>query len=114
MDSFCGLLVNKLKDAYGWEGEITLESSIGAWIGEVPEYLKETSRAKSYKDHIDTSSSLLEKLNEDVKASAQDIATYQVNPVNCVGIYISCDGLKSSCWLISLSGSIMEAGSVII
>ncbi|KFK44720.1 hypothetical protein AALP_AA1G294300 [Arabis alpina] len=78
LDSFCGLVVNKLKDAYCWEGEITLERSIGTWIGEVPEYLKETSRAKSGKDHIDTSSSLLEKLNEDAKASAQDIATYQV------------------------------------
>ncbi|XP_010460652.1 PREDICTED: uncharacterized protein LOC104741463 isoform X2 [Camelina sativa] len=78
LDSFCGLLVNKLKDAYSWVGEITLESSIGAWIGEVPDYLKETSRAKSVEDHIVTSSSLLEKLNEDAKASAQDIATYQV------------------------------------
>ncbi|KAL1208435.1 hypothetical protein V5N11_029661 [Cardamine amara subsp. amara] len=78
LDSFCGLLVNKLKDAYGWLGEITLESSIGAWIGEVPDYLKETSRAKSVEDSIGASSSLLEKLNEDAKASAQDIATYQV------------------------------------
>ncbi|KAG7598561.1 hypothetical protein ISN44_As06g027920 [Arabidopsis suecica] len=78
LDSFCGLLVNKLKDAYRWVGEITQESSIGAWIGEVPDYLKETSRAKSVEDHIVTSSSLLEKLNEDAKASAQDIATYQV------------------------------------
>lgn len=79
MDSFCGLLVNKLKDAYCWEGEITLESSIGAWIGEVPDYLKETSRAKAAEDHI-------VKFNEDAKASAQDIATYQVIPVNCVVI----------------------------
>ncbi|EOA37571.1 hypothetical protein CARUB_v10011901mg [Capsella rubella] len=78
LDSFCGLLVNKLKDAYCWVGEITLESSIGAWIGEVPDYLKETSRAKSVDDPIVSSSSLLEKLNEDAKASAQDIATYQV------------------------------------
>ncbi|KAL1204586.1 hypothetical protein V5N11_008628 [Cardamine amara subsp. amara] len=78
LDSFCGLLINKLKDAYGWLGEIILESSIGAWIGEVPDYLKETSRAKSVEDNIGASSSLLEKLNEDAKASAQDIATYQV------------------------------------
>ncbi|XP_024007687.1 uncharacterized protein LOC18992208 isoform X2 [Eutrema salsugineum] len=78
LDSFCGLLVNKLKDAYCWVGEISLESSIGAWIGEVPDYLKEISRAKSVEDHIVRSSSLLDKLNEDAKASAQDIATYQV------------------------------------
>ncbi|CAN8313513.1 unnamed protein product [Cochlearia groenlandica] len=78
LDSFCGLLVNKLKDAYCWVGEITMESSIGAYIGEVPDYLKETSRAKSIEDHISTSSSLLEKLDEDAKASAQDVATYQV------------------------------------
>ncbi|CAA7015785.1 unnamed protein product [Microthlaspi erraticum] len=78
LDSFCGLVVNKLKDAYSWEGELTVESSLGAWIGEVPDYLKETSRAKSAEDHMVTSSSLLEKLNEDAKASAQDIATYQV------------------------------------
>lgn len=109
MDSFCGLLVNKLKDAYSWVGEITLESSIGAWIGEVPDYLKETSRAKSVEDHIVTSSSLLEILNEDAKASAQDIATYQVIPVNY-------DELNSFKWTTtsSSSGSLMEAGSFII
>lgn len=108
MDSFCGLLVNKLKDAYSWVGETTQESSIGAWTGEVPDYLKETSRAKSL-DHIVTSSSLLEKLNEDAKASAQDIATYQVIPVNCE----FCKWTTTSSLLISLSGSLMEAGSVI-
>ncbi|KAJ4868164.1 Uncharacterized protein Rs2_50292 [Raphanus sativus] len=78
LESFSGLVVNKLKDAYSWVGEITLDSSIGAWIGEVPDYLKETSRAKAIEEHIGTGSSLLEKLNEDAKASAQDIATYQV------------------------------------
>ncbi|KAF8050493.1 hypothetical protein N665_1958s0007 [Sinapis alba] len=78
LESFCGLVVNKLKDSYSWVGEITVESSIGVWIGEIPDYLKQTSRAKSVEDHINTSSSLLEKLNEDAKASAQDIATYQV------------------------------------
>ncbi|KAF3512207.1 hypothetical protein F2Q69_00008260 [Brassica cretica] len=78
LESFCGLVVNKLKDAYSWVGEITVESSIGAWIGEVPDYLKETSRAKATEDNVGTGSSLLEKLNEDAKASAQEIATYQV------------------------------------
>lgn len=78
MESFCGLVVNKLKDAYSWVGEITVESSIGAWIGEVPDYLKKTSRAKATEDNVGTGSSLLEKLNEDAKASAQEIATYQV------------------------------------
>ncbi|CAH8355482.1 unnamed protein product [Eruca vesicaria subsp. sativa] len=78
LESFCGLVVNKLKDAYSWVGEITVESSIGVWIGEVPDYLKETSRAKVTEEHIGTGSSLLEKLNEDAKASAQNIATYQV------------------------------------
>ncbi|CAF1709630.1 BnaC03g58750D [Brassica napus] len=77
LESFCGLVVNKLKDAYSWVGEITEESSIGAWIGEVPDYLKETSRGKATEDNVGTGSSLLEKLNEDAKASAQEIATYQ-------------------------------------
>lgn len=93
MESFCGLLVNKLKDAYSWVGEITVENRIGAWIGEVPDYLKETSRAK---EHIGTSSSLLEKLNEDAKASAQAIATYQVISVKVCQAYNLFIKLKSS------------------
>lgn len=108
MESFSGLVVNKLKDAYSWVGEITLDSSIGTWIGEVPEYLKESSRSKATEEHIATGSSLLEKLNEDAKASAQDIATYQVISVKCVK-----HTLFHKIEIFMIVGSLMEAGSVI-
>ncbi|XP_010538190.1 PREDICTED: uncharacterized protein LOC104812622 isoform X2 [Tarenaya hassleriana] len=69
LDSFCALVVKKLKDTFGWAGDIAIETGVGASIGEVPDYLK---------DHNFTSSALLETLDEGTKASVQDIATYQV------------------------------------
>ncbi|BBH00934.1 hypothetical protein Prudu_011053 [Prunus dulcis] len=50
LEAFCVSLVKKIKDALGWPGEIKMETDVGAWT---------------------------EKIDDDLKASAQDIASYQ-------------------------------------
>lgn len=56
------------------------ETSIGAWTGELPSYLRRASEADSNNEGISTVP--LEKIDADMRTSAQDIASYQVNP-NC-------------------------------
>lgn len=69
-----------MKDAYGWPGEILTETSIGAWTGELPPYLRMVSEADSIGEGIPTAA--LEKIDAEMKISAQYIASYQVN-TNC-------------------------------
>lgn len=54
-----------------------MESSNGAWVGEIPKYLKEIGLSSSSNEENTTSDSL-QKFDEDIKPSAQDIASYQV------------------------------------
>lgn len=62
--------VAKLKNAYGWSDEIKVEDGIGAWIGELPVYLRG--------EGVDTLSTSSEDIDADAKVSMQDIASYQV------------------------------------
>ena len=62
--------VVKVKDAFGWSREIKVEDGIGAWIGEVPAYLRGEGA-----DPLSTSS---EDIDAYAKVSMQDIASYQV------------------------------------
>ncbi|XP_015576889.2 uncharacterized protein LOC8259167 isoform X1 [Ricinus communis] len=77
LQEFCILIVKKIKDAFGWPGDIITETSNGAWIGEIPNYLKAMGEYDSSKEDSSTSDPI-EKLDEDMKSSAQDIASYQV------------------------------------
>lgn len=63
------LAVAKVKDAFGWSGDIKVEDGIGAWIGELPPYLRGEGVAT-----LSTS----ENIDEETKAALQDIACYQV------------------------------------
>lgn len=53
------------------------ESTVGAWIGEIPNYLKAFREADSNNENKFIDSAVLE--NSDVNVSLQDIASYQVN-----------------------------------
>ncbi|KAG2687743.1 hypothetical protein I3760_09G064700 [Carya illinoinensis] len=76
LEAFCISIVKKMKDAYGWPGEILTETSIGAWTGELPPYLRMVSEADSIGEGIPTAA--LEKIDAEMKISAQYIASYQV------------------------------------
>ncbi|XP_057950081.1 uncharacterized protein LOC131145057 isoform X2 [Malania oleifera] len=77
LEVFCVSIVKKIKDALGWPGDIRTDINVGAWIGEVPIYLR-VSESGFCSEDILTGSTSLEKSKADMKATAQDIASYQV------------------------------------
>ncbi|XP_037491253.1 uncharacterized protein LOC105649606 isoform X1 [Jatropha curcas] len=77
LQEFCVLVVKKIKDGCGWPGDVITEENNGAWIGEVPKYLKMMDKSDSNIEENSTSASS-EKIDEDIKSAAQDIASYQV------------------------------------
>lgn len=40
MEVFCFIVVRKIKDCYGWSGDIKYELSVGVWMGEFSIYLR--------------------------------------------------------------------------
>ncbi|MFQ6643578.1 hypothetical protein Gotur_017623 [Gossypium turneri] len=78
LETFCVLVIQKIKDAFGWPGEIATETNIGAWIGEIPSCLKAPHQANSNSEDNSTSFADVEKMDADIKSSVQDIASYQV------------------------------------
>ena len=81
MQEYCFSIVKKIKDAFGWPGDILMGTNSVAWIGEIPNYLKTMDQADSSSDNLSTDSSSMEKIESDMKSSAQDIASYQVSLV---------------------------------
>ncbi|XP_023543337.1 uncharacterized protein LOC111803246 [Cucurbita pepo subsp. pepo] len=76
LEEYCISVVNIIKDAFGWHGDVHTDKRVGAWIGEAPDYLRVV---ESDTGSEDTPSGTIEQDNVDgVKASAQDIASYQV------------------------------------
>ncbi|TYH67191.1 hypothetical protein ES332_D06G171300v1 [Gossypium tomentosum] len=76
--TFCVLVIQKIKDAFGWPGEIATETNICAWIGEIPSCLKAPHQANSNSEDNSTSFADVKKIDADIKSSVQDIASYQV------------------------------------
>ncbi|XP_065619039.1 uncharacterized protein LOC112020120 isoform X3 [Quercus suber] len=76
LEEFCISIVKKIKDAFGWAGDIRTETRIGAWTGELPSYLRMVGEADSDIESIPTAPS--EKIDTDMRISAHDIASYQV------------------------------------
>lgn len=73
VEALCILIVRKVKDAFAWPGDINVKTSVGAWTGDLPVYLRnKVNEADSKSEDMPSSSSTLEKSN------AQDIASYQV------------------------------------
>ncbi|CAK9184067.1 unnamed protein product [Ilex paraguariensis] len=77
LEDLCISVVQKIKDGFGWPGEIMTEPGGGAWTGEVPRYLRVDEADTSVADIL-YASAPSEKSDEEMKASAQDIASYQV------------------------------------
>lgn len=77
MEAFCISIVKKIKDAFGWSGEIMAESSVGAWTGDLPIYLR-VDKANHSGEDISNGTALLQRSDEEKKTSTQDIASYQV------------------------------------
>lgn len=72
--------MERIKDRFGWPGEIMTDGAGGgAWTGALPEYLRSEAEADSRSVDIPSASVPLERSDEEMKASAQDIATYQVS-----------------------------------
>lgn len=69
LEAACVSIIQRIKDFYGWPGEIRVKSDVSAWIGEVPTFLKEA-------DDTEPSKSLggSDKATE----ALEDIASYQV------------------------------------
>ncbi|XP_042518102.1 uncharacterized protein LOC122091923 isoform X2 [Macadamia integrifolia] len=84
LGALCISIVQKIKDAYGWPGDITMDGNIGAWTGELPKYFQMDKNALVQEDVSsvavdDVASSISsDTKNDEVKTSVQDIASYQV------------------------------------
>lgn len=78
LEDFCVLIVRKVKDTFDWPGEIRKGSGCGAWTGELPEYLRTVVQADLSNVDISSAPAPSCKNDEDMRASAQDIASYQV------------------------------------
>ncbi|KAE9452534.1 hypothetical protein C3L33_15565, partial [Rhododendron williamsianum] len=68
--------IDSTEDAFGWAGDIMTEKSVGAWIGELPVFLR--SDADSNSEETPSCSIPIKENDEELKSSAQDIASYQV------------------------------------
>lgn len=75
LEAFCISVVKRIKDALGWPGDIVREINVGVWTGKLPEYLRMVVENDSNGEGISTTS---EKIDAEIKKSAQDIASYQV------------------------------------
>lgn len=83
MEAFCTSVVKRIKDTFDWPGDIKTVGSLGAWTGEIPNYLKLTEENDSTNVDSSSHSGALENMDEDIKSAAQDIASYQV-PQPCI------------------------------
>lgn len=76
LDAFCFSIVERIKDAFGWAGDIITEKGVGAWIGELPVFLR--GDADSNSGETPSCSVPIKENDEELKGSTQDIASYQV------------------------------------
>ncbi|KAJ6707123.1 DENEDDYLASE [Salix viminalis] len=78
LQEFCILICKKMKDSFGWPGDIVTDQKIGAWIGEIPTYFKMMDEVDAASEENSNDSTPIQNIDTDLKSSAQDIASYQV------------------------------------
>ncbi|CAL1410303.1 unnamed protein product [Linum trigynum] len=79
LNECCVSVIKRIKEAFGWHGDIMTDLNAGAWIGQVPEYLKMTATTDdSTSEGLSTGFSTIQHIDEKAKSSVQDIASYQV------------------------------------
>ncbi|XP_011658230.1 uncharacterized protein LOC101222138 isoform X1 [Cucumis sativus] len=76
LEEYCISVVKIIKDAFGWHGDVRTGKRVGAWIGDAPDYL--TVVESDIRSEDAPSGTIGEENIDEVKASAQDIASYQV------------------------------------
>ncbi|KAJ1704401.1 hypothetical protein LUZ63_004180 [Rhynchospora breviuscula] len=83
LEEICKSVVKKIKEELGSSGDIMFDSSMGAWIGAVPSYLRGTNLVNhdvgTYTtEEICNGPSDLGKKEPEIEDAAQDIASFQV------------------------------------
>ncbi|PHU18833.1 hypothetical protein BC332_09984 [Capsicum chinense] len=69
-------MLQRITEFYSWPGDIVMGSGSSAWIGELPIYLKREMVSKD--SDLNFSSTPSEGIEDEMKAAAQDIASYQL------------------------------------
>ncbi|XP_019236007.1 PREDICTED: uncharacterized protein LOC109216321 isoform X1 [Nicotiana attenuata] len=75
-EEYCVSIIRRIKEFYGWPGDIVMGSGSSASIGELPVYLRYEMDPKDL--DLNSSSTPSEGIEDEMKAAAQDIASYQV------------------------------------
>ncbi|KAF3659392.1 putative LRR receptor-like serine/threonine-protein kinase EFR-like [Capsicum annuum] len=75
LEDYCVSVVRRITEFYSWPGDIVMGSGSSAWIGELPIYLKREMVSKD--SDLNFSSTPSEGIEDEMKAAAQDIASYQ-------------------------------------
>lgn len=76
LEDYCVSIVRRIKEFYCWPGDVVMGSGSSAWIGELPIYLKNEMDSKVL--DLNSSSTPSEGTEDEMKAAARDIASYQV------------------------------------
>ncbi|KAI3456211.1 hypothetical protein Pfo_012874 [Paulownia fortunei] len=77
LEMCCLSIIRRIKDSFGWPGEIRKKSGVCAWIGELPKFLRKVDDNDSNMLDISSTSIPLTASEEEMKA-LEDIASYQV------------------------------------
>lgn len=76
LEEYCISIIRRIKEFYCWPGDIVMGSGSSASVGELPIYLRYEMDSKDL--DLNSSSTPSEGIEDDMKAAAQDIASYQV------------------------------------
>ncbi|PWA76666.1 hypothetical protein CTI12_AA231320 [Artemisia annua] len=78
LEDVCVSIVKKIQAVYGWSGDIRKESGGGVSTGELPEYMRRLIQVDSSDKDILPTLTPTGKSDEELLASGQKIASYQV------------------------------------
>lgn len=78
LEDVCVSIVKKIQAVYGWSGDIRKESGGGVSTGELPEYMRRLIQVDSSDKDILPTLTPTSKSDEELLASGQKIASYQI------------------------------------
>ncbi|PWA51677.1 hypothetical protein CTI12_AA462180 [Artemisia annua] len=78
LEDVCVSIVKKIQAVYGWSGDIRKESGGGVSTGELPEYMRRLIQVDSSDKDILPTLTPTDKSDEELLASGQKIASYQI------------------------------------
>lgn len=77
METCCVSIIRRIKDSFGWPGEIRTPTGACACIGELPKFMSEGDHTNFSMSDVSSTSMPLVASEEEMKA-LEDIASYQV------------------------------------